>query len=97
MAIVSTAPGGRFRNWPAPFGDSPRAVMAGCSGGTGGGGIPIVGASAAQILDNEISGNVTGSDGGGISLSGGDAGYPWQHNRRQYREHGWRNLAFQSV
>jgi parallel beta-helix repeat protein len=39
-----------------------------CSGGTGGGGIQIVGASSAQILGNVISGNSTGSDGGGIAL-----------------------------
>jgi len=42
--------------------------QAGCSGGTGGGGILIGGASAPQILNNTISGNSTGVDGGGISL-----------------------------
>jgi parallel beta-helix repeat protein len=41
----------------------------GCSGGTGGGGIAIVGASSAQILDNVIADNVlTSADGGGIAL-----------------------------
>jgi parallel beta-helix repeat protein len=40
----------------------------GCSGGTGGGGILIGGASQPQILNNTISSNTTGVDGGGISL-----------------------------
>jgi parallel beta-helix repeat protein len=40
----------------------------GCSGGTGGGGILIIGASNPQILNNTISNNSTGADGGGISL-----------------------------
>jgi nitrous oxidase accessory protein NosD len=41
----------------------------GCSGGTGGGGIAIVGASSAQILDNVIADNLlTSADGGGIAL-----------------------------
>jgi parallel beta-helix repeat protein len=40
----------------------------GCSGGTGGGGILIGGASKPQILNNTISNNSTGVDGGGISL-----------------------------
>ena len=42
--------------------------QAGCSGGTGGGGILIGGASQPQILNNTISNNSTGVDGGGISL-----------------------------
>ena len=40
----------------------------GCSGGTGGGGILIGGASHPQILNNTISNNTMGVDGGGISL-----------------------------
>jgi parallel beta-helix repeat protein len=41
----------------------------GCSGGTGGGGIGIVAASSAQILNNVISDNtLTSANGGGISL-----------------------------
>jgi hypothetical protein len=40
----------------------------GCSGGTGGGGILVGGASQPQILNNTISHNSTGVDGGGISL-----------------------------
>jgi parallel beta-helix repeat protein/putative cofactor-binding repeat protein len=40
----------------------------GCSGGIGGGGIVIRGASQAQILDNIISDNQMFSSGGGISL-----------------------------
>jgi parallel beta-helix repeat protein len=44
-------------------------TRAGCSGGIGGGGIKVGGASAAQILDNVISLNViTSGSGGGISL-----------------------------
>lgn len=43
-------------------------TQSGCSGGTGGGGILIQGASQPQILKNTISNNTTGSDGGGISL-----------------------------
>lgn len=39
----------------------------GCSGGFGGGGLSIRGASSAQILDNEISNN-SSTEGGGISL-----------------------------
>lgn len=39
----------------------------GCSGGTGGGGIYIGGASVAEVIDNLIADNAT-SDGGGISL-----------------------------
>jgi uncharacterized repeat protein (TIGR01451 family) len=39
----------------------------GCSGGIGGGGISIRGASSPQILDNEISNN-SSSNGGGLSL-----------------------------
>ncbi len=39
----------------------------GCSGGIGGGGVSIRGASSPQILDNDISGN-SSSDGGGLSL-----------------------------
>lgn len=42
--------------------------QAGCSGGIGGGGISVRGASSAQILGNTIVNNNTGSDGGGISL-----------------------------
>ena len=42
--------------------------QSGCSGGTGGGGILIGGASQPQIIGNTISNNSTGSDGGGISL-----------------------------
>jgi parallel beta-helix repeat protein len=40
----------------------------GCSGGTGGGGILIGGASQPQILHNTITNNSIGVDGGGISL-----------------------------
>lgn len=44
-------------------------LQGGCSGGIGGGGISIGGASSAQILDNIVSDNFMGSaDGGGISL-----------------------------
>jgi len=44
-------------------------VRQGCSGGTGGGGIQVVGAAAAKIIDNVISDNVmTSGDGGGIAL-----------------------------
>ncbi len=44
-------------------------IKAGCSGGSGGGGISIGGSASAQILDNIISNNVVGSaDGGGLSL-----------------------------
>src|SRR5262245_5469159 len=44
-------------------------VRQGCSGGTGGGGIQVVGAGAAKIIDNVISNNMmTSSDGGGIAL-----------------------------
>ncbi|WP_026362143.1 PKD domain-containing protein [Geopsychrobacter electrodiphilus] len=43
-------------------------VQAGCSGGIGGGGISLRGSAAAQILENTISNNSTGSSGGGISL-----------------------------
>ena len=39
----------------------------GCSGGTGGGGIYIGGASVAEVIDNLIADNAS-SDGGGISL-----------------------------
>jgi hypothetical protein len=39
----------------------------GCSGGLGGGGIVIGGASAAEVIDNLIADNAS-SDGGGISL-----------------------------
>lgn len=39
-----------------------------CSGGIGGGGISIRGASSPQILSNTISNNSTSADGGGISL-----------------------------
>jgi parallel beta-helix repeat protein len=43
--------------------------MAGFSGGVGGGGIAILGASSAQILSNDISNNFwPSSDGGGMSL-----------------------------
>src|SRR6267154_2363165 len=42
--------------------------QSGCTGGTGGGGILIGGASQPQIIGNTISNNSTGSDGGGISL-----------------------------
>jgi len=42
--------------------------QSGCTGGTGGGGILIGGASQPQIIGNTISNNFTGSDGGGISL-----------------------------
>src|SRR5262249_29843815 len=48
--------------------------QAGCSGGTGGGGIGIVGTSNAKILNNIISDNsLTSSDGAGISLIGAGA------------------------
>src|SRR5829696_5917789 len=43
----------------------------GCSGGPGGGGIQVVGADTEgnlQILGNTITGNLSGADGGGISL-----------------------------
>lgn len=44
-------------------------AQAGCTGGIGGGGISIGGASTAQIVENVISGNVmTSASGGGISL-----------------------------
>jgi parallel beta-helix repeat protein len=43
-------------------------AQAGCSGGTGGGGILLGGAAQPQIIGNTISSNSTGSDGGGISL-----------------------------
>ncbi len=50
-------------------------ARSGCSGGNGGGGISILGAGSAQILDNVISENVIiGGNGGGISLNG--AGTP---------------------
>jgi parallel beta-helix repeat protein len=39
-----------------------------CSGGPGGGGILVLGAGTAQILNNTITRNVASSDGGGISL-----------------------------
>lgn len=39
-----------------------------CIGGIGGGGISVRGFSTAEIVDNDILGNVTASDGGGISL-----------------------------
>ena len=39
-----------------------------CSGGIGGGGISIRGASSPRILGNTISNNSIGADGGGISL-----------------------------
>jgi parallel beta-helix repeat protein len=43
--------------------------QAGCSGGIGGGGISVGGASNVRIFENTISGNVlTSADGGGISL-----------------------------
>lgn len=45
-----------------------RNRQAGCSGGTGGGGIAVGGASSAEIIQNVIAENVTGSFGGGISL-----------------------------
>lgn len=46
-----------------------RNVQQGCSGGTGGGGVGIVGSGTARILDNVISGNtLTSANGGGISL-----------------------------
>jgi hypothetical protein len=46
-------------------------VQAGCGGGTGGGGIGLLGTSAATIVGNLISGNVmTAGDGGGIALNG---------------------------
>jgi parallel beta-helix repeat protein len=40
----------------------------GCSGGPGGGGILLLGAGTANVLNNTITGNVTAADGGGISL-----------------------------
>jgi parallel beta-helix repeat protein len=44
-------------------------VRQGCTGGTGGGGIQVVGAGAARIFGNVISANVmTNGDGGGIAL-----------------------------
>src|SRR5215475_10312280 len=44
-------------------------VRQGCSGGTGGGGIQVVGAGAARIIGNVISDHVmTSGDGGGIAL-----------------------------
>jgi len=43
-------------------------VQSGCTGGVGGGGISILGSGAAQILENTIVNNTTGSSGGGISL-----------------------------
>ena len=44
-------------------------VRQGCTGGIGGGGIEVVGAGSAKILDNVISGNsMTAADGGGIAL-----------------------------
>ena len=46
----------------------------GCSGGPGGGGILLLGAGTANVLNNTITGNVTAADGGGISLNG--AGSP---------------------
>src|SRR5204863_4361612 len=43
--------------------------QSGCSGGTGGGGIGIVGVGSAQILNNIITDNsLTSSDGAGIAL-----------------------------
>ena len=46
-----------------------RNVRQGCSGGTGGGGIQVVGAGAAKIIGNVISDHVmTSGDGGGIAL-----------------------------
>jgi serine protease len=38
------------------------------SGGPGGGGILLIGAGTAKMLNNTIAGNVTAADGGGISL-----------------------------
>ena len=50
-------------------------TRSGCSGGNGGGGILILGASTAQIVGNTISDNtIFSGDGGGISLNG--AGNP---------------------
>jgi len=43
-------------------------VQGSCGGGIGGGGISILGASAAQIIGNLISNHVVGSNGGGIAL-----------------------------
>lgn len=44
-------------------------AQAGCSGGVGGGGVAVVGAAAAELLDNVISNNTLSSaDGGGVSL-----------------------------
>lgn len=43
-------------------------TQGGCSGGTGGGGIGIIGQSSATIRGNTIRDNVSGGDGGGISL-----------------------------
>jgi hypothetical protein len=40
----------------------------GWSGGVGGGGVTIVGASAAQLLNNVISGNSWSASGGGVTL-----------------------------
>lgn len=45
-----------------------RNRQGGCSGGVGGGGISVRGASTAQIIGNLISDNTTGASGGGISL-----------------------------
>ena len=42
--------------------------QAGCSGGSGGGGVAITGAGTVQLLGNVIDGNAHGSWGGGISL-----------------------------
>jgi HYDIN/CFA65/VesB family protein/VCBS repeat protein/ASPM-SPD-2-Hydin domain-containing protein len=48
--------------------------QAGCSGGTGGGGIGLVGGTSTQILGNVIANNTIGVEGGGIAMFG--AGTP---------------------
>jgi hypothetical protein len=47
-----------------------------CSGGNGGGGILIIGAASAQILNNTISNNVAGNGVGGGGISMFSAGTP---------------------
>jgi hypothetical protein len=53
-------------------------VQAACSGGNGGGGIGILGASTSQILGNTIANNINFASGGGISMNG--AGTPLIQN-----------------
>jgi uncharacterized protein DUF1565 len=62
-------------------------VQVGCTGGTGGGGIGILGVSTAVIRNNIIRDNtLTGADGGGISLFAAGSDHRTQHNFRQQRQ-----------